>query len=337
MRRPLALLVLLGGLLPLAGPAAAQVLPSFGGERAGTIGFAFLKVPMDPRTAALSEAVVAIRQPDAMALFSNPALAAQIDGALDVAFAQTSYYVDTDFYAAAAVARTGPFRLGLSVQAFDSGAMPYSDEFTGPDGNGQEFRLYDLAAGVTLSQALTDLFSYGLTAKYVREQVLDYTAQTALVDLGVFYRVGETGARIGVAIRNFGLDAEPSGEVTRETLGGPVTAEDFERVLPPTTFLLGVTYDAFQRGAHAVMLSGQLTNPADNAERFALGAEYVWNGLLVLRTGYQFGVEEANVPSLGVGVQVPGLGFAQRLRADYAYTQLDRLGDVHRVGLQFTL
>ncbi|MEL6773091.1 MAG: hypothetical protein AAFP18_18705, partial [Bacteroidota bacterium] len=51
--------------------------------------------------------------------------------------------------------------------------------------------------------------------------------------------------RLGVAIRNFGLDGRPSGEVSYLDLqnGEPVTVtgDEFARVTPPTTFLLGVS------------------------------------------------------------------------------------------------
>jgi hypothetical protein len=63
-----------------------------------------------------------------------------------------------------------------------------------------------------------------------------------------------------------------------------------------------------------------------------VGAEYTWNDLLVVRTGYSFGTEEATLPTLGFGVNVPGLG-SRGLRADYGYARLDRLGAMHRVGL----
>ena len=140
-----------------------------------------------------------------------------------------------------------------------------------------------------------------------------------------------------MAIRNFGLNGRPSGEVgvTNPTVrSSPIS--DFEQITPPTTFLLGVSYHLFQSSdQHGLTVSGQLTNPNDNAERFDFGAEYTWNDLLVVRAGYQFGLEEASLPSLGFGVIVPGIG--PRLRLDYGFSQRDVLGTVHRVGLDVKL
>ena len=234
----------------------------------------------------------------------------------------------------------GAATVGLSLQALDSGEMDVTTEFSGPSGTGETFRLVDIALGVTVSQALTDLFSYGVTGKYVREAAADVSAQAGLLDLGVAYRVGDTGVRFGVAIRNFGFQISPGGTIARTTLDGTVIETEFEGIEPPTTFLLGVSYKPLQAlgyagGPHDLTVSGQLTNPNDNAERFNLGTEYVWSETLALRVGYEFGLEEASVPSFGVGLVVPGIGPA--LRVDYGFNRFDRLGNIHRVGLNLRL
>lgn len=319
-------------------PARAQVLPSFGDDRAGTAGFKFLNVAPDPRGAALGETVAASGA-DATAFFWNPALAARAvvgNGDIALGAAHTAYHSEIALNYAAALYNWRGFALGLSVFTLDAGEMEVTTE-TQPFGTGETFGFVDLAAGLTVSQALTDLFSYGVTLKYVRESTYDVVTQTGLVDLGVSYAVGTTGARLGVAIRNFGLNGRPSGEVDIANPDGSTeTLDDFEQVTPPTTFLLGIAYDLFRASdQHALTLLGQLTNPNDNAERFDLGAEYTWNDLLVVRGGYQMGVEEATLPSLGFGVIVPGIG--PRLRLDYGFTHRDVLGSVHRIGLDVQL
>lgn len=323
----------------IATPASAQLLPSYGEDRAGTSGFQFLDVPVDPRGAALGGTAVATAD-DASALFWNPALAARgasAVGQTEVAAAHLAYVADVAMVYGAAIRRMGPVTLGVHVQSLDSGEMRVTDEFSGPAGTGQTFSYVGLVGGVTVSQALTDLFSYGVTAKVARESSADVSASVGLLDLGVHYRIGQTGAAIGVAIRNFGLNGALAGDLDRTNVEGqPVIETDFDDIVPPTTFLLGVSYDALRQAeGHALTVSGQLTNPNDNAERLNVGAEYTWNELLDVRAGYQFGVEEASVPTFGFGVTVPGLG-ATRLRADYAFGQFDRLGATHRVGVNLS-
>lgn len=318
-------------------PAQAQLIPSFGSDRAGTSGFQFLKITVDPRAAAMGETVAA-NAFDASALFWNPALASQARGT-QIGLSHSAYYADVAVSYAAAYHRFGGFTIGASVHALNSGEMDVTTEFE-PYGTGETFEWIDLGVGLTVAQELTDLFSYGVTAKYVRESVAGLVTQTAVFDLGVFYRVGDTGAQMAVAIRNFGLDGTPVGELERVTIGGggSVVEDDFEAVTPPTTFLFGITYELLRNHpSHQLILSGQLNNPNDNAENFNMGAELTWNDLLILRGGYRIGVEEYTIPSLGAGFIVPGLGGPMGLRIDYGFTHLDRLGTVHRVGANLEL
>lgn len=341
--RSLIALVALAVALPIFGaaPATAQLFPAFGQERTGGSGLQFLKIPVDPRGAGLSGTVVATAD-DASALFWNPALSA--GNGTQVGLATTSYVVDIALHYAAAFTEVntpiGPTTVGFSLQALDSGEMDVTTEFSGPDGTGETFRLVDVAVGLSVAQSLTDLFSYGVTGKYVRESVADVVSQVGLLDLGVAYRVGDTGVRLGVAIRNFGFNISPDGELPRTGLDGEVIEDEFDGIEPPTTFLLGVSYEPLRAfdmagGPHDLTVSGQLTNPNDNAERFNLGAEYVWNETLALRAGYEFGLEEASAPSFGAGILVPGLG--PDLRVDYGFNRFDRLGNIHRIGLNLKL
>lgn len=317
--------------------AFAQLIPDHGSDRAGTSGFQFLKIAVDPRAAAMGETVAA-NAFDASALFWNPSLAAQAPGT-QIGLSHAAYYADVAVSYAAAYHTFGSFTLGASLQALNSGDMDVTTEFQ-PYGTGETFRWIDLGLGLTIAQRLTDLFSYGVTARYVRESVAGLVTQTGVFDLGVFYRVGDTGAQMAVAMRNFGLDSSPVGELERVVIGGDgtVVEDDFEAITPPTTFLFGITYELLQNNSrNRLLVSGQLNNPNDNSENFNLGAEYTWNDLLVMRAGYRMGVEEYTWPSLGAGFIVPGLGDGMGLRLDYAFTNLDRLGTVHRVGANVEL
>jgi hypothetical protein len=320
-----------------AAPARAQLIPAFGSDRAGTSGFQFLKISPDARAAAMGETVAA-NAFDASALFWNPALAAQIERP-QFGLSHTRYYTGISVDYVAALYRLGGFTVGASVHALNSGDMDVTTEFQ-PFGTGETFRLIDIAAGLTVAQQLSDLFSYGVTARYVQESVAGLTARTAVFDLGIFYRIGTTGAQMAVAIRNFGLDGRPSGDLERLVVGGEgvVVENDFEALTPPTTFLLGLSYSVLPpEAANALTVSGQLTNPNDHAESFNVGAEYVWNRTLALRAGYRFGVEEFDLPSVGAGVMVPGLPGGIGARFDYAFSRLELLGTVHRVGLNLSL
>ncbi|NNE35300.1 MAG: PorV/PorQ family protein [Rhodothermales bacterium] len=317
--------------------ASGQILPSFGGDRAGTSGFQFLKIAVDGRSAAMGETVVANAK-DASALFWNPALAARTEF-FQISANHTAYFTDVkmEFLAATFKPRGSSIAIGASVQTLSSGDMDVTTEFQ-PFGTGETFTFRDLAAGLTFSQSLTDLFSYGVTTKYVRESSAGISTSTVLFDLGIYYAVGNTGAAMGVAVRNFGLDGNPSGEIDRIVIGSPVpVVEDkFESITPPTTFLLGFSYELLRgQEMNDLTVSAQLNNPNDNVENWNVGVEYGWNRILVLRAGYRFGIEEYDIPSFGAGINIPYSG--RDLRFDYGFSRLSRLGPVHRIGLNVSL
>lgn len=315
----------------------AQLLPSLGGERAGTSGYQFLKIPVDARSAALGQTVVASAS-DVGALYWNPALIAHSPG-IQAGFYHTAYFVDVALdYAGFVYPVSGTnMVVGASVQAMDSGEMDVTTEFQ-PFGTGQTFRLRDLAVGLTFSQQLTDLFSYGITSKYVRESVAGIVASTVVFDVGFFYSVGASGLDLAVSVRNFGIDGTPEGELERQVIApNPQVVEtEFEALTPPTTFHLAVVYRLLDNHpSQSLDVSGQLNNPNDNAENWNFGVEYGWNRTLYLRTGYRFGIEEYTTPSFGVGLRLPIGG--PDLRFDYSFNRLERLGNVNRIGLNLTL
>lgn len=319
-------------------PVHAQLIPAFGNDRAGTAGFQFLKIPVDARSAALGETVSANAM-DASALYWNPALASQVDRP-QIGFSHTEYFADIKLQYLGGIfhVRRLGMTIGASLQALNSGDMDVTTEFQ-QTGTGETFRFIDLAAGLTVSQQLTDLFSYGVTAKWIHESVAGLQANTAVMDLGVFYRVGDTGAQMAVVIRNFGFDGSLRGAIDRQVLGGQGTQNEssFESMTPPTTFSLGLTYNAMRsHPTNQLMISGQLNNPNDNAENFNIGTEYIWNDVLVLRAGYRFGIENFAVPSVGAGFIAPEVSGIQA-RFDYGFSHLELLGSVHRVGINLGL
>jgi len=330
------LLIISFFLLVVAPVVSAQILPTLGGERAGTSGFQFLKLSYDARSAALGETVVADAN-DVSALVWNPALVAQLPG-IQAGFHHTAYFVDVSLdFAGVTWKLPQGISLGASLQTMNSGDMNVTTEFE-PTGTGQTFRLIDVAAGLTVAQQLTDLFAYGITAKYLQESVAGLKADAVVFDFGIHYKVGATGTRMAVAVRNFGFDGRPEGTLSRPVIDtDPVRIEsDFEAMTPPTTFHLGFAYDLMTNpDGNSITVLAQLNNPNDNAEYWTTGAEYGWNQTFFLRAGYRFGIEEMDAPSLGAGFLLPFSG--KKLGIDYGFNRMERLGNVHRFGLNVTL
>lgn len=326
-------LVVLLFMAGIAETAEAQsILPSLGSSRSGTSGFQFVKINPDARSASLGGSNVADAI-DTSSLYLNPALAAQMDNN-QFYVGHTQYFADITLNYAGYVHRYGSMAFGGSLMYLDSGEMEETTEFQ-PFGTGRKFRTVHLAAGLTFAQELTNLFSYGISLKYLDERIEEVEAQTVVLDVGFFYRVGDTGLRFAVGLNNFGFDATPGGETIRTTLNGEVTEREFEDMSPPTMFLVGAAYDAYSSENFDVVGLIQITNPSDNAERFSIGTEVGYMNQFYLRAGYEFGMDEALLPSFGAGFKLPILDYS--LGIDYGFSTRDRLGSLHRFALKFNL
>jgi hypothetical protein len=327
---------LLAGLIALtcfSGTVNAQgIFPSLGGSRSGTSGFQFLKINVDARAAGMGASNVADAK-DGSALYFNPALATQVDRS-QVYVSHTQYFADISQNFVSYIHKLDGLAFGGSLMYLDSGVMEETNEFN-PFGTGRTFRTIHMAAGLSFSQNLSELFSYGVTAKYIEEKIEEVQLKSAVVDIGFYYEVGETGLRFAVGLNNFGLDASPTGETTRVTQNGTVTETEFEDVSAPSLFLIGAAFDAYEDENIKVLVTGQLTNPSDNSERFSLGSELTYLDQFFLRTGYEFGVDEAVLPNAGVGFYLPVM--KNGIAIDYGFSTRDRLGMIHRFTLKFNL
>lgn len=310
---------------------AQSLIPSFGSARSGTSGFQFTKISIDPRSSGMGLSNVADAK-DASSLYWNPALASQAENS-ELMLGHTEYFVDITMEYAAYIHKYKDFTFGGAVQFLNSGEMNETTEFA-QNGTGRTFRTVHMAAGLTASHKITDLFSYGLTVKYLTERIEEITINSAAIDFGFFYLVGETGLRFSVGLNNFGFDGVSTGETIRPSLQGDIVEDDFEDTPLPTRFIIATAYDIYESETISAVLTGQISNPSDNAEQFSLGAEVDYMKQFFLRTGYQFGFREIEIPSFGAGVKVPITSI--NLHADYSFSPFERLGTIHRIGLRFT-
>ncbi len=270
---------------------------------------------------------------DGSSLYWNPALAARLTGS-NLMISHTAYFVGVNQDYFSYIHKIGDFAVGGSVQYLNSGDIIETTEFQ-QLGTGRTFSTHHFAAGLSGAHKVTELFSYGITLKFLMEKIEEVDYSTGAIDFGFSYLVGDTGLRFAVGINNFGLEANPSGTTTRESLEGVEEIEPTTYSSLPTRFHIGAAYDLFENDQNKLILTGQITNPSDNAEQFNIGAEYSFMKQFFVRTGYEFGIEERKIPSLGGGVEMKVLN--KVFKADYAYTMYERLGEIHRIAISFSL
>ncbi|MDH7515118.1 MAG: PorV/PorQ family protein [Bacteroidota bacterium] len=310
-------------------PAAAQLIPFLGGQRAGISSLQFLKIAPGARAAAMAEAFTALAD-DPTALHFNPAGIARMDG-FQVTFSHTAWLVDIRHEYAAVTYRLSPAdAVGVSITSLGTDDMEIRTE-TQPFGTGRYFSYGDIGVTCTYARSLTDRFSAGITIRYAEEKIDALKTRAVMVDIGTFYLTGLGSTRFAVTVNNFGANISPAGSITQRDGS---TVSSFQDFSPPTVFRIGFAFEPYEDEHHRLTASIQLNHPNDNSENLGVGAEYAWERIFFARAGYKINTDEEGLTA-GVGISAP-LGFA-RTGVDYAFSLYKTLNSVHRVTITLAL
>ena len=283
-------------------------------EKVGTIGLQTLKIGVGARAAGMGDGFVAVGD-DATCVYWNPAGIARIVGSsvslnhaawpADIWFDQATYTFSVEWI-------RGVF--GVSARALTMDDMPRTTPFH-PQGDGTFFDAGEMVFGLTYARSLTDKFALGLTANWYHSGLADWSAEGFAFDLGTLYDTGFRSIKVGMAIQN---------------IGAPTKYID-DTVKLPTTFRVGVSMKVWEAGAQNIMAVGEFSHPPDNDERANWGFEYSFQDFFFVRGGYNLNHDEAGIAA-GGGVKFPASS-TSLARLDYAYTDMDFLGGVHRVSI----
>jgi hypothetical protein len=319
----LALAMLLAGGAPLK---AQELVHNFGEERAATTVLNFLKIGVGARAEGMGQAFAGVAN-DATALYWNPAGLSLLEGN-QVAMNHLEWPAEISYTWLGGVRQLSPtLHVGLAYGQLSTEAMPVTTE-EHPDGDGRTFYFTDQFVQATGALRLTNQFSCGLTARYVREDIMDVTMSGVLLDLGTFYRTGWRDLSVAVALVNFGGQFAPKGSWIPAD-GRERGWEDFSA---PTVFRLGSAAHVLQAGDHQVLASAQINHPVDNLESYDLGAEYAWRETAFLRAGWKFnGGEESWTAGAGLSFERHGVG----VRLDISYSDFGLLDNSRRLSTQF--
>lgn len=327
MRRIFILLVVCMG-ASLA--AQAQLFPALGAQRAGISALTFLKIDPSVRSAGMAGANLTLTG-DVFATNWNPANLAE-EKRVSVGLSNTFWPAGINLAYGAFNKPTKAGNFALSVTSLNSGAMERRTEFM-PNGTGEYFYASNTAVGLTYASQLTDFFSWGATVKYVNETLAEFTAHTAVVDLGFLYRTDVKDLSFAVMVQSFGGNSRLSGDVARDSLNQkPIVLDAYPA---PTVFKLGVSMVPWRKENMSLTTILQLNHPNDNAENLRLGVEYEYQELLYLRAGYKINVSDQIYPTFGLGLRTR-IG-KNPLYFDYSVDPTQYLGWIHRFGLRFAL
>ncbi len=312
----------------------AQVLPNYGGERAGLSALTFLKNDINPRSLAMGGASVA-NTGDAYSIFTNPAALTQLN---HNTFSMQNMFVGAGVNQSF-VSGTFPNAerndvFGFSINGLNSGRIKERTEFM-PQGTGREFSVINMAFGLTYARKLSEQFSAGLSMKYIYENIADFTAHTAAIDMSFLYKTDWKDLQFAVVVANFSGNNALSNrdELPVDFNRTPGIALDDNTL--PILFSLGASARPYQNGSHSIYTSFQINHPNDNAENIRFGGEYDYADVYFLRAGYRISVEGQHWPSFGFGVKA-GIG-ENTMYIDYAANPTNFVGMQHLIGLRFAL
>ena len=275
-------------------------------SKAGTSGAQFLKIGAGARSTAMGEAFVAVAD-DVNAVYYNPAGLAGLERpemtAMHTQWVQGMNY---DFGAFALPSEFGTFGISVATLKADDLEKRTADESF--EGN---FESIDSAYGLSFAKEIRNLWSVGLTARYLQQKIDTASAETWTGDVGITKDFEEKPYRLGVAVRHFGQGVKYNSE------SDPL----------PLTFDAGASTRFFE---NKFMLALNIKKARDNDIQFGSGGEYrqvIRNDFrFAVRGGYNTSHTDADGSGLSLG---GGLGYRQ-FDLDVAWVPLGDLGNAFR-------
>jgi hypothetical protein len=313
-------------------------------SKVGTTGATFLEIGIGASAGAMGGAYVSLAR-DASALYWNPGGIATIKGN-EVTLYHSLWLADTKVSFAGLVIPAGDFgTLGFSFTSLDMGDMPVRT-IEMQEGTGEYFSAGDMAIGVSYARNLTDRFSIGFTAKYVRETIWHMSSSAIAIDAGTVFRTDLfNGMVIGASISNFGTQMKLDGRDTRTYNRVDETKQGSNANIPynidldswdlPLNFRLGISTDVYKTTDYRFTVAIDATHPNDNYESMNVGAEFAFMDYVSIRGGYQslFLPDSEGGLTLGLGLNSKMLFSDNVVTFDYSYRDFGRLKAVHSFSL----
>jgi hypothetical protein len=324
-------------LLCSVGSVTAQVFKSDVSKK-GTTAAPFLSISQGARAAGMGSAYVAVAD-DWSALYWNPAGIASLPNG--IMFDHTNWFADIGYnYVAGSISlgRLGNLGLSLTSSSMDDMKVTTVDQ---PEGTGEVFNVSEVAFGIAYAIRLTDNFAIGFNPKYVYERIWKMTANAFAMDVGVKYTTPFDGIVLGMSIANFGekmhmtgesatvlYDADPTNTGNNGRIPAEISTGEWSL---PLTFRVGIAYTPPLGDRHRITLAVDALHPSDDYESVNVGAEYSFDDVVFIRSGYKslFLKDSEESYTFGFGIKQHLVGDVSII-ADYSYLKFGRLNNVQK-------
>jgi hypothetical protein len=314
-------------------------------SKVGTAAAQFLKIGVGARAMGLGGTFTALAN-DVSTIYWNPAGISNINR-FSIAVSHNEWFADIshDFAGVVYPLSTSDF-LALHVVALNTGEQEVTT-VTQPEGTGIYYDVSDLAIGLSYARTLTDRFSFGLTLKYVQQNLYNESANTFAIDLGTYLRTGFHDLIIAMNMSNFGGNMQLEGRdlITLTDLNNQVSGNynpdarlKTEPWPLPLTFRVGVAMNLVggndpiiesPQNRFTMAVDGVHLN--DNTEKVNIGGEYAWKETVFARVGYKVNYYLERW-TFGFGLRMDIIG--QNVGFDYALVDFNDLGKVSQFSLE---
>jgi hypothetical protein len=314
--------------------------------KVGTTVAQFLKIGAGARSVAMGGSAAAM-EGDVYSIYWNPGALARMKTPGEASFNHTQWLADFDYnFVAAGLTMDGIGTLGLSVTTLSMPEELVRTEIN-PEGDGRRWSYNAFAMGLSFARSLTDRFSIGLTAKYIREGIWNMSSSGFAFDIGTIYTTTFNDLKIGASISNFGtkmrLDGQdisfnnfPSGGqgVGPQNVQSLYKTESYDI---PLQFRIGLAMDVLKMDMVRATASVDATHPNDNVEYVNSGLEVAFDEMFFGRIGYNALMLENSEKGLtwGAGINYQ-LNNVNGIKIDYAFADHGRLNDVQYISVSIT-
>ena len=313
---------------------------SQGTSKVGTTAAQFLKIGVGAKQIAMAGGVTSLVD-DATSLYWNPAGLTKIENPTAI-FSYGKMFADIshNFIGVAIPISENNF-IGLSATIQSYGEMEVTTE-NFPQGTGEYFNSNDIAIGATYATQMVDFFSFGITAKYISQNIYNESASAVALDFGTQLKTGYNGIFIGMDYSNFGTTMKLEGRDLRKTFDPNPNNANNTGVLSnlatepwelPVNFKVGVGWkaigknDSWQKNEnHNLNFVIEASHPNDMAETISIGGEYILDDLISFRSGYKFN-DPNRTFSFGAGVKL-NISNKYNIHFDYAFVSLNELNSI---------
>ena len=317
-------------------------------SKTGTTAASFLEIGVGAAANGMGGAFVGLVN-DASALYWNVGGIATLNQ-YEVILVHTNWIADTRFDYAGLIIPLGDLgNLGLSFTSLSMDDMKVRT-VEQPEGTGENFSAGDIAVGISFARHLTDRFSVGITAKYIKQTIWHMNASAFAIDAGTLFRTDLLGGMtIGAAISNFGTPMRLEGRDSRYFFRIDQTKQGSNERIPvnieldswdlPLYFQIGISTQAFDLDDYKLTISADALVPNNDYQSLNVGAEFSFLDYILLRGGYNslFLQDAEGGLSFGAGVNSKMLLSTAVINFDYAYRDFGRLKNVHNfsIGIKF--